>query len=137
MVDGKAEMSVSLKDVYRQSLQLSPEDRRRLAEFLLNPQPLADAQQIIATVEAYATELQQLGVEQLGLFGSIVRGEADPASDVDILVKLSNATFRHFMQVKFYLEDLLGRPVDLVLDESLREELRPIVQSEVVYAQGL
>jgi len=41
------------------------------------------------------------------------------------------------MQVKFYLEDLLGRPVDLVLEESLREELRPTVLDEVLYAQGL
>ena len=130
-------MNASLKDLYRQSLQLSPEDRRRLAEFLLNPPDPLNAQQILTALETHAEDLRQMGVERIGLFGSIVRGEADPASDIDILVELAQPTFRNFMQVKFYLEDLLGRPVDLVIDESLREELRPSVLSEVLYAQGL
>jgi predicted nucleotidyltransferase len=40
------------------------------------------------------------------------------------------------MQLKFYLEDLLARPVDLVLEESLRGELRPTIMNEVVYVKG-
>ncbi len=78
-----------------------------------------------------------MGVERIGVFGSYVRGEADPASDIDILVKLAGPSFRDFMRLKFYLEDLLAHPVDLVLEESLRDELRPTVLREVQYAQGL
>jgi uncharacterized protein len=130
-------MSVSLKDLYRQSLQLSPEDRRRLAEFLLNPPPPRTVRQILDTLEAHVFDLRRMGVERMGLFGSIVHGEADPASDIDILVRLGQSSFRNFMQVKFYLEDLLGQPVDLVLEEALREKLRPTVLSEAVYVQGL
>jgi len=130
-------MSVSLKDLYRQSLQLSSEDRHRLAALLLNPPQPLDPQQILATLNSHTDDLRHMGVQRIGIFGSVVRGESDPASDIDILVRLPRSSFRNFMQVKFYLEDLLGRPVDLVLEESLREELRPTVLDEVLYAQGL
>ena len=42
------------------------------------------------------------------------------------------ATFAAYMDLKFYLEDLLGRPVDLVTDKGLRPELRPYVEKELV-----
>jgi predicted nucleotidyltransferase len=42
------------------------------------------------------------------------------------------ATFAAYMDLKFYLEDLLGRPVDLVTDKGLRRELRPYVEKELV-----
>ena len=73
-------------------------------------------------------------VLELALFGSTVRGEAGPDSDVDILV-----TFRRPLGSKryfgtwHYLEDLLGRPVDFVTDRELRAELRPRVESEAVH----
>ncbi len=130
-------MSVSLKEVYRLSLQLSPEERRRLAEYLRNPPPQLDARQVIALLEAHAGELRELGVERIGVFGSLVRGEADPASDIDILVSMAQPSFRAFMRLQFRLEELLGRPVDLVLEESIREELRPDILDEVIYAEGL
>jgi len=53
------------------------------------------------------------------------------------MVKLAQSSFRDFMRLKFYLEELLARPVDLVLEESLREELRPTILSEVLYAEGI
>ena len=129
-------MGTSLRDVYRLSLQLSREDQKRLADYLLNPpHPLA-LQQIVRIISAHADELREMGVEQIGVFGSYVHDEADPASDVDLLVRLTRISFRDFMQIKFYLEDLLARPVDLVLEESLRSELRPTIMSEVVYVEG-
>lgn len=130
-------MSVSFKEVYRLSLQLSPEERRRLAEFLTNPPLPPTAQQIISTLEQHLHELRKMGVERIGLFGSYARDEADPASDIDILVRLSQPSFRTFMGVKFYLEELLEHPVDLVLEDSLRDELRLTVLGEVRYVQGL
>lgn len=129
-------MSASLRDIYRLSLQLSREDQKRLAEFLLNPPRPLELQQITRALTAHADELRKMGVEQIGVFGSYVHGEADPASDVDLLVRLARTSFRDFMQIKFYLEDLLARPVDLVLEESLRDELRLTIMSEVVYVEG-
>ena len=42
------------------------------------------------------------------------------------------ATSKTYFGVQFYIEDLLGRPVDLVTEKSLRPELRPYVEREVV-----
>lgn len=78
-----------------------------------------------------ATLVRRFGVSELALFGSIVRDQASLDSDVDILVSFhGNADWRRYFGVQFYLEDLLGRPVDLVTDKALRPELRPSVERE-------
>jgi predicted nucleotidyltransferase len=57
----------------------------------------------------------RFSVKRIGLFGSVLRGSASDKSDVDILVELTHPTFDQYMDLKFFLEDKLGRPVDLVL----------------------
>ena len=80
-----------------------------------------------------ATLAQRFGVVDLALFGSIVRDQATDDSDVDILVKFdSPATSKRYFGVQFYIEDLLGRPVDLVTDKALRAEMRPYIEREMV-----
>ena len=77
--------------------------------------------------------MQRFGVVDLALFGSIVRDQATDDSDVDILVKFdSPATSKRYFGVQFYIEDLLGRPVDLVTDKALRAEMRPYIEREMV-----
>lgn len=77
---------------------------------------------------------REFGVTDLALFGSMSRGDADTGSDVDILVKFDGpATSRRYFGVQFHLEDLLGRPVDLVTEKALRPELRPHIESEALY----
>ena len=77
---------------------------------------------------------QQFGVAELTLFGSTARNQAHPASDVDILVAFSGpATSARYFGVQFYLEDLLGRPVDLVTHGALRAEHRALVESEAIH----
>lgn len=76
---------------------------------------------------------RRYGVTGLALFGSTVRGEAREDSDIDVLVGFNGpATSERYFGVQFYLEDLLGRPVDLVTEKALRPELRPYVESEAV-----
>ena len=76
---------------------------------------------------------ERFGVLELALFGSTVRDEARPDSDVDILVSFDRPTDPdRYFGVQFYLEDLLGRPVDLVTEAALRSELRPYVEAEAV-----
>ena len=73
------------------------------------------------------------GVKRLALFGSAAREELAPSSDVDVLVEfVGPATFNAYMDLKFYLEDLLGRPVDLVTEKALRQEFRPYVEKEMI-----
>ena len=79
-------------------------------------------------------ELGRLGVKSLALFGSVVRGESRPESDVDVLVEFEGrATFDGYMELKFYLEGLLGCRVDLVTSKALRPRMRPYVEREAVY----
>ena len=76
---------------------------------------------------------ERFGVLELALFGSTIRDEARPDSDVDILVSFDRPTDPEcYFGVQFYIEDLLGRPVDLVTDKALRTELRPYVEAEAV-----
>lgn len=77
-------------------------------------------------------ELQsRFGVTRLALFGSTIRGTATSTSDVDVLVSFDGpATSKRFFGVQFYLEDLLGCPVDLVTEKALRPELRLWIQQE-------
>jgi predicted nucleotidyltransferase len=73
------------------------------------------------------------GVSRLALFGSAVRDQARPGSDIDILVSFDGpATSQRYFGVQFMLEDVLGRPVDLVTDKALRSELRPFIEQEAV-----
>lgn len=75
----------------------------------------------------------RFSVRRIGLFGSVLHGSAGDESDVDILVELAQPTFDHYMDLKFFLEDQLGRPVDLVLADSLKPRLKPVITREVAY----
>lgn len=78
--------------------------------------------------------MREFGVTDLALFGSLARDEAGEGSDVDILVVFDGpATADRYFGLQFYLEDLLGRPVDLVTDKALRPELRPYIEREAMH----
>ena len=82
-------------------------------------------------------ELIQLGIKTLAVFGSVARDEARPDSDIDILVEFQDkATFDGYMDLKFFLEDLLGHPVNLVSKKSIRPRLKTQIEIEALYVQG-
>lgn len=74
------------------------------------------------------------GVTSLGLFGSYVRNAATPTSDVDLLVEIDNPhlTLLQFVELRDYLSDLLGVPVDLVEKATLKPHLGKEILREVV-----
>ena len=80
-------------------------------------------------------QLKALGVKRCGLFGSFVREKPAPQSDVDILVEFipEQKTFKNFMQLAFFLEEILGRKVDLITVESLSPYIGPHILQEVEY----
>ena len=80
------------------------------------------------------TLVARYGVDRLALFGSTARDAARADSDIDILVSFDGpATSERYFGVQFFLEDLLGRPIDLVTDKALRPELRPFIEREAVH----
>jgi len=88
--------------------------------------------QLLRSHKAFLAE--EFGVVDLALFGSTARDADGPASDVDCLVSFDGpATSKRYFGVQFYLEDLLGRPVDLVTDKALRPELKPYVEREAIH----
>jgi predicted nucleotidyltransferase len=89
----------------------------------------------LAVITQNRARLKAAGVMRLGLFGSFVRGQPGPDSDVDLLVEFApgKKTFDNFMQLAFLLEDLLGRPVELVTPESLSPHIGPHILKEVEY----
>ena len=77
-------------------------------------------------------EIRQLGVRRLALFGSVLRGEARPDSDVDLLVEFApgQKSFDRFMTLSDLLERLLGHPVELVTIEALSPFIGPRILAE-------
>ena len=73
-------------------------------------------------------------VRRIRLFGSYLHGTESEKTDIDLLVDLNEPTFDHYMDLKFYLEALFERPVDLVLSDTIKPRLRPVIQNEVAYA---
>ena len=89
---------------------------------------------ILTVLRSRSEEIhRRFAVQRIGIFGSIVRGEGTQASDVDVLVDMSAPTFDRYMDLKFYLEELLGKPVDLVLMDTVKPRLLPHIARDTMY----
>jgi predicted nucleotidyltransferase len=90
--------------------------------------------QAIAALRGFLPALRRdFGVRRVALFGSTARDEAREDSDLDLLVEFENGpTFDSFLGLKFFLEDHLGRKVDLVTRDALKPRMRPVVEREAV-----
>ena len=91
-------------------------------------------EQILERLSASIDEIRRrFRVTTLAVFGSVARGEAAADSDIDVLVAFEGrADFDRYMDLRFYLEDLLGMHVDLVTDAALRPQLRPAIEQEAI-----
>jgi len=80
---------------------------------------------------------QTFHVREIGIFGSFVKGEekTDNDSDIDILIAFNKGykDFFNYMRLKYYLEDILGREVDLVIKEAVKPRLKERIFREVEY----
>ncbi len=77
---------------------------------------------------------EKYGVASIGIFGSYARGEADSASDIDIVVEFDRPIGWELVDLADYLESRLSHPVDLVIRRSLHPLIRDTILSEVQYA---
>ena len=91
--------------------------------------------EILQRLQERQEEMRTLfSVRRIGLFGSYLHGNEDENSDVDLIVELSEPTFDHYMDLKFFLEALFERPVDLVLSDMIKPRLKPVIHKEAAYA---
>ena len=94
--------------------------------------PVATKAEVRARLLSAETGIRALGVRRLALFGSFARGDVRADSDVDLLVEFTRGrkTFDHFMALASFLEELLGRRVELVTPEALSPYLGPHILRE-------
>lgn len=98
------------------------------------------ADEILREIEQNREIIKRYSVRRIGLFGSYIRNrEQKEKSDIDILVKFEEGmkTFDNYMDLKFFLEDLFGCNVDLVMSDAIKPRFKPSIMKEVVYAKGL
>ncbi|HEV8240887.1 MAG TPA: nucleotidyltransferase family protein [Thermoanaerobaculia bacterium] len=93
---------------------------------------VASAHELSELILSQAPEIRALGARSLSLFGSFARGEQVSSSDVDLLVEFEpgKKNFDSFMRLAFFLEELLGRPVELLTRESLSRHIGPRILAE-------
>ncbi len=89
---------------------------------------------VSALLKRHQADLHQRGARSLAVFGSLARGDATPASDIDVLVEFDRPVgLFEFIRLKNYLEELTGRRVDLVTPDALRPVMRAAILNEAVH----
>jgi uncharacterized protein len=90
-------------------------------------------EQALNLLQAHKAEIvSRFGVKRLALFGSTARDEAREDSDVDVLVDFAEPTFRGYMGLKFFLEDMFHTSVDLVCDDAVRPRLKSRIERDAI-----
>jgi hypothetical protein len=96
-----------------------------------------DREQVIATLRANERQLREAGIVRLSLFGSTARGDAGPDSDIDLLAAFDETrriSLLDMVHIQNQIADLLGLPVDLIEEGTLKPRVQKSVEAEVVRA---
>ena len=97
------------------------------------------AQEIMKKIIENKNKIKSFGVKKIGLFGSYIRDEQKETSDIDFLVEFEKGkkTFDNYMNLKLFLENLFNCKIDLVIKESIKEEIKPYILKSVEYAKAI
>src|SRR5580658_7543772 len=128
---GRVGLYNNASEVIREALRLHVESERVTPTRRARESPRKD--EVVAELAALERPLRQHGLTSLALFGSVVRGAARPDSDIDVLVDVApDAQFSliDLVAVKDFLEDQLGRRVDVVTRGGLEPAIRDRVLRE-------
>lgn len=93
-----------------------------------------NSKNIIKMLMKHKDEIRKYRVKKIGLFGSFLKGDQHKKSDLDFLVVFDEPSFDNYMELKFLLEKLFKKKVDLVIEENLKPALR-YVKEEAIYAK--
>ena len=91
--------------------------------------------EIIRTLQNNSDKIQRFGVKKIGLFGSYVKDVQTESSDLDFIVEFERGekSFDTLAELKFFLEDLFDKEIDLVTIDSIRPELKTNIMENVEY----
>jgi hypothetical protein len=93
--------------------------------------------EVLAALRTHEHELRTAGVTRLSLFGSAARNEAAPASDIDLLAAFDNnrqLSLLDIIHIQNQIAGLLGAPVDLMEEGTLKPRVQAAVEREMVRA---
>ena len=76
---------------------------------------------------------EKFKVKEIGIFGSYVKGEEKEKSDVDILIDIGGIGLLRFIELEYYLSDMIGVKVDLVMKTALKPRIGKQILMEVKY----
>ncbi len=126
-----------LRIAVKQLLHNVESTERRTAKYLNSSKANElNSKEVLAALKANKVKIRDLGVREIGLFGSYAKNEQTPESDIDILVEFSEGkkSFHTYMQLKLFLERLFKKKVDLVIKGAIRPELKQSILKGAVYA---
>jgi len=90
-------------------------------------------QSLLSLLKANGHKLRSFGVLNMRLFGSFITGEIHQGSDVDLLIEFDpkQKSYDNFIDLSFFLEDLLGRRVEIITPQSLSKYIGPNILKQV------
>ena|SRR3989344_931458 len=93
--------------------------------------------QILDLIQDNKSKIHDFGVEEIGIFGSYARGQEKESSDIDILAKFTKnkKTYKNFYEFSKFIEELLGKKIDILTPESLSPYLAPYIEKEIEYVK--
>ena len=98
-------------------------------------QPVENKDRLLQLLQDHKLEILKYGVKRIGLFGSFVRNEAKATSDVDFVVEFQEGkkNYDNFIDLAYYLEDLVGRKIELLTPKSMSPYIGPKIMKELEY----
>jgi predicted nucleotidyltransferase len=96
---------------------------------------LKNKEQIFRLIQSNSQQIRSFGINKIGLFGSFVKNQNTDNSDIDFIVEFETEkkSYKSFIRLAFFLEELLGRKVDLLTNKSLSPYLGPQILNETEY----
>src|ERR1700730_11101944 len=96
-----------------------------------------DLENVLETLRAHESDLRRLGASHAAVFGSVARGDAGPASDIDVLVEIDEnrpmGVFE-YARLKLYINKILDGPSDVVNRRMLKPLLRANILHDTIHA---
>lgn len=93
-----------------------------------------NSKEIIKKLEKNSKDICKHSVKKIGLFGSFLKNKQQNKSDIDIVVSFNNINYDNYIELKFLLENLFKKNVDLTIEKDLKSELKYITK-EAKYAR--
>lgn len=96
---------------------------------------MESANEIMNTILENKDRIKQYGVRKIGIFGSYARGEQNADSDVDLVAEFEEGAknFDSYMELCFFLEEILHKKVDVLTPEGIDPLMKPGIEKETVY----